>query len=750
MSNARSRRVPAPPSVTQDSASVRGSHYTPSAHRLRPQNSRFSLRDGFATTRNEFEFGFDDASTIASEVLWEDSPDGAPAPAPGQPGGVVPVYRDYYELLCLPRDPSLSAEDVQKQFRRLVQVLSIERQPPRLQTAAAFNLALAQSAMETLVDPCRRIGYDLSLENRDEWEEGVEMAGEKEFDQADGEEAYGRALREQYLLLSQAGVRSSTDVGLRLEAGSPPHSRRRLRERRLGLNMLDVSMRHSVTAPIPALREPIEETAVYLLDQAEKKWPNVKLKHLRFADPTLTVMGGAHGLLDEPFRLAPILIDSYQPPGPSVHGRRRVNQLLATGFLPALSYTIRQEIHWRDPQLQDPPSSTQKPLPDTVIEQEVQILPHALTTLRIGHTIPLPHHQPPLHIELSFQKSPLQANRFAPSLGLALHRPLGPGTAFALLDSGDWHLSPSLPRLFRHTPTLEAGFTFGTTPLGVQASRPFTRSADLLPPNNPPTPNPWTVSFGLTPTIAATYLRYAPRLPRTKLRTELELSRTTAFSDFYLALRILAPVGRFSALGLELGLSPMTVQLSLSLARLNQRFTLPLAVAQPATLTGGFMFWATAGAFAVFAAVEVGYKGLIKPRWYPDPPAPLSEKSPSKDAVGRHVARRRAEADEMTVLLAAGVEPRQEREKKAGGLVILSAKYGVKDAPPEEVADVTIAVAAMVEDGAVVIPEGVRLGRLVGFWDPAPGVGKVLRVRYSWKGEEKEGEWEGRGAVRIP
>ncbi|KAK1837204.1 hypothetical protein QBC39DRAFT_295202 [Podospora conica] len=741
--SARSRRVPAPPSAYDDSASIRGSHYTPSAHRLRPQNSRFSLRDGFATTAKEFEFGFDDASTIASETLWEDNPDGTGAPEPVPSGGVVPVYRDYYELLCLPKDPSLTAEEVQKQFRRLVQVLSIERQPHRLQTAAAFNLALAQSAMETLAEPCRRIGYDLSLEREHGWED-ADISAENELDQVTGEEAYERALREQYLLLSQGGVRSTTDLGLRLEAGSTLHSRRRLRERRLGMNMLDVSMRHSITAPVPGLREPIEKTAVYLLDEAEKKWPKLKPKHLRFADPTVTLIGGAHALLDEPFRLAPVLIDSYQPPGPSVHGRRRINQLLATSFLPALSYTIRQEINWRNPPTEDSLSSTQKPLPDTVIEQEIQLLPHALATLRLGHTIPIPNHQPPLHLELSFQKGPLQANRYTPSLGLALARTTGPGTAFALLDSGDWS---SLPSPFRHTPTVEAGYTFGTTPLGVQASRPFTRSADLLPPTH--TTNPWTVSFGATPYIAATYLRYAPPLSK-NIRTELEISRTTATcTDFYLALRALKRVGRFTALGLELGLTPANVYLSLSWARLNQRFSLPVLVAQPATMSSGFMFWATAGAFAAFSAFEVGYKGLIKPRYFPDPPAAASEK-PSKETLHRHIARRRAEADEMTVLLAAGVEPRQEREKKNGGLVILSAKYGVRNASPDEVADVTIAVAALVDEEGLVIPEGVKKGRLVGFWDPAPGVKKVLKVRYTWKGEVGEREWEGREGVRIP
>lgn len=131
-----------------------------------------------------------------------------------------------------------------------------------------------------------------------------------------------------------------------------------------------------------------------------------------------------------------------------------------------------------------------------------------------------------------------------------------------------------------------------------------------------------------------------------------------------------------------------------------------------------------------------------------------------------HVARRRAEADELTVVLATGVESRQAAAAAAavaaawrqrGGLVIASAKYGVRDAPPDEVADVTIAVAALINgddgDGRLFIPAGLRKSRLLGFWDPAPlspADDKVLRVRYLWRGKERTVEVGELEELRLP
>jgi DnaJ family protein C protein 11 len=105
----------------------------------------------------------------------------------------------------------------------------------------------------------------------------------------------------------------------------------------------------------------------------------------------------------------------------------------------------------------------------------------------------------------------------------------------------------------------------------------------------------------------------------------------------------------------------------------------------------------------------------------------------------------------MTAILATGVEPRQGAERQKGGLIIMSAKYGVRDAPPDEVADATIAVAALVgDDGVLLIPRGTRKSRLLGFWDPAPMSSKVLSVKYLSGGKEGVVEVCGREELRLP
>jgi DnaJ family protein C protein 11 len=39
---------------------------------------------------------------------------------------------------------------------------------------------------------------------------------------------------------------------------------------------------------------------------------------------------------------------------------------------------------------------------------------------------------------------------------------------------------------------------------------------------------------------------------------------------------------------------------------------------------------------------------------------------------------------------------------------------------------------------------------LLGFWDPAPGREKVLRVVYLWEGKEAVAEVKGREELRLP
>jgi len=104
------------------------------------------------------------------------------------------------------------------------------------------------------------------------------------------------------------------------------------------------------------------------------------------------------------------------------------------------------------------------------------------------------------------------------------------------------------------------------------------------------------------------------------------------------------------------------------------------------------------------------------------------------------------------------VENRQAFERDQGGLVILSATYGVRETAPGaksvwqvgEVADVTEALAALVDGGQLTLPRGLRKSQIIGFYDPAPLKKKCLVVQYLYDGREHSVEVFGNEALSIP
>ncbi|KAK3694241.1 hypothetical protein B0T22DRAFT_368399 [Podospora appendiculata] len=760
------------PGPGSHAASINHTHGSLGSHPLRAVESRFSLREQFAATRREIDFDVDDASSILerSTLASEAGPDN------GQGENVIPagsfphrpLPRDLYEVLCLPRDPSLSPDDIWRAFHRAVQVLCVERQPARLQRTAASYLGLVQLAFETLIEPYRRVEYDISEPN------------EVDADHADVvdepscvENTYKNALGEQCLLQHEGVVRTTTDLGLRLDAVSALDSTRRPRRNGpgagLGLGILDFGLRQSITVDTPALRAPIEKAIGFVQGITNQEMSPIAAENPVYcANPTVTLTGSTHGLLDEPFRLAALLHDQYQPPGPSIHGRRRLEQLVASRFLGVLGVTARQELSWRENQ---PQALSQKALPNTVVEQEVEIIPQPSVTIRVGHSLDLPGDQKPLHIELSAQKLVQQRHALAPSLGLALSQRSGPGTAFLVADAGNWDFWPSkecrelskfskvsggfAPRIdpFKNPPTIEAGYAFGNHEMGIQSGHAFTKPADrglrgVDCEMSEGKTGSWTVSGGLTSGNAAAYLRYgkdvftsltasqSSSLPpgnsnhrRSGLRAEIECAGTTQ-RDLFLAFRALKRVGRFAKVGLEVGLTPNNLHLSFYWSRLGQTVSLPFLVATKSSLCTKLVFWSTVVPFAALAALELLY-------WWPRSGSGTQKGAANKGSRGStarkedmqdYIARRRTEADDLTVILATGVEPRQRSERQRGGLVILSAKYGVHDAPPDEIAD----------------------SRLFGFWDPSPGSRKILRVKYLYRGKEQTVEVSGRDELRLP
>ncbi|KAK4110451.1 hypothetical protein N656DRAFT_713814 [Canariomyces notabilis] len=755
----RSRRIPS--TALDDAASIRSRNYHGIAHHLRPVESRYSLREQFAATRREYEFGFDDASSILERSIYPSDELGDTVVVGAEPAAPEhgfldkgPVSRNCYELLCLPNEPSLSPDQVRKAAHRLVQVLAVEKQPLRLQGPAAFHLGLAQAAFETLVEPSRRLGYDLS----DLGETDLDCDGDipddddTALDPEGSSTTYESSIHEQYLLLTQREARASTDIGLRVDASSLLASQRGARRHRSGLEVVDFSIRQSATASVPALRKPIESTALFL-----RGWFGKGGQPLRITDPTVTATMGTHGLLDEPFKLAPLFLDRYQPPGPAIHGPRRTEQLLSSRFLPVANLNLRQEIFWEPQRTQsESPRVFPRSLPGLVIEHELELLPRLSTSLRLGYSTNPPGLREPVNVEIFARKPIKPRTNVSPDLGFAIHSNVGPGTAFVLADGGDWDLRSSkecrelskfskvsgafahVMDMFRNPPTVEAGYAFGRHDLGIQSQQALTKPADRglaaidcdMDKNKA---SSWTLSTGWTPGNVAAYLRYGRDLfsftsmtatrRKAGLRAEVELAGT-AQRDFFLAFRALRRVGRFSKAGLEVGISPSNLHLSFYWSRLGQRISLPLLFStKPRLGSSKLLFWTTVFPFAALAAWELYRQRRLVAKVVA---AKSNNTAMHRDRkIQDYVARRRAEADELTAILATGVEPRQNVERNRGGLVIVSAKYGVRDAPPEE-------------------------SRLLGFWDPAPMSTKVLRVRYLWQGKELAVEVCGREELRLP
>ena len=370
-------------------------------------------------------------------------------------------------------------------------------------------------------------------------------------------------------------------------------------------------------------------------------------------------------------------------------------------------------------------------------------------------------------------------------------------------------------------PTLEVGYKFGGSSedtLGLRSGRAFTKPAgsglrrlhDSVGLSGPGRGGSWTISGALTTGGVAAYLRFGRNLLPSPtelehslipgrlrgLRFEAELStyksrpndligRVRSLSGpeiSQLAVRGLKKFGKASKLGLEVSVNNTSSSVVLSLyysTNNNKSLTVPLVLLrdQPSPhqfLTKVLLFAGFLPALAL--AVLDHSRALLAPAGATS----QEEKDRRSLDIQRYIAARRAEADDLVTVLAAPVSQRQRVQRERGGLVILSAKYGVlldgasaPEAPseqppaggpaataihlgpgwasPEEVADVTVALAALVDDdGTLRVPEGLRKSRLLGFWDPRPKRTKCLFVRYMFRSQEGVKEVMGRDELALP
>ncbi|KAF5021386.1 hypothetical protein F66182_6575 [Fusarium sp. NRRL 66182] len=749
-----------------------------SAHALRAPSSRFSLHEQFASTRPEFEFWDDDASSVytretnASE--WGD-PEVAEKTLVSSAGGygLFPQIDEtvsslevsdtnYYDILCLPQDNrELSQDRIRSAYYRLFLLFYPDSYPEHLRPIARQQFLRAQDAFETLVDPARRAKYDL-----DQFlypEEAEETTSEYEI-------AFREAVRDRI----QNDVHTSSDLGIRLDASGSSNGS--------SLQLLDFSLSHSVTTDLPALQKLLQPQVSRIESLASVKEKDVaedpSQPTVQVATPSVTITGSTYGVSKDA-SLVPwtLFCDRYQPLLPLAVSRQKLLQLVENKLAPLITLRYRQEFLNRSPIT----SSNQFRWIKTAVELESDVSPEFSATSRLYHHFTLPNSSEPTIVEASAQSS-WNSTSIQPRVALGLHRKLYHGMGFLRADSGNWVFGLSEhSRFFSNsleaTPRLELGFRTGLSnrvPVPGSSDSPCNEGGirGLDYEVNSCKHGTWAVSASATPGSMAGFVRFSKNLtlpfqtPPTSLgpglpptaRLETELCSNT-FQDQYLAVRNLWSVGRFARLGLEVGISLHNLHLSVYWSRLDQRLSVPLLIAPRSLLGSSVLFWAGALPFAGLAALQLGLSHRRRQR------ASRSHRRARSDISAKShvaIARRRYEADNITVLLAQPVEGRQKRQMALGGLVILSAKFGIPSedgtfAISEQVADVTIALAALIEDSAdpdgpaLVIPRGVRKSRLPGFWDPAPGLDdKVLRVEYSFRGEPGVVEVGSRDELMLP
>lgn len=855
--------------------------YNPS---LRSVGSRFSLSDQFATTRREYEFGFDDGASLLTtdaepETDQDDTLTGAGgfdgvivnAPSSHRGAGNVPrqsglgrIRRSYYELLSLPPGDEASSRDIHRAYFRLCDILRSDVVPAQHHDLAERYLSQVQAAFDTLINKHSRDDYDESLPD-DELEDSTLLLGEEGEDDVNGDTPQARRTDARIVrALRRQQERASTEARLHLDAQSIATL---LKDRRLPLQHASPATfcltQNSVTS-FPAISQLLQPRLRQLRKALSGTTPPATVKldknELYCATPTVTLTSSIFAMSEVASYLPPPSVPSRQPNLSSdAFPKDRQLRWSSLYYALALNLKLRQELFIREPGLSE--AALRRTLPDVVLEIETDAINAASLTARASHVLRLggddgqdKQAAEPLHTEACISVSRLwPGTSYTPRFGLGLHRRVGghkDGTVFACADSGTaalWEsLSPSSSwkRLDRDStgaswrrymdylshlpsyyspPTLEVGYKLGDyseDTLGLRCGRALTKPPDSglqrLHDNvglgDPYKRGSWTISGALTAGGVAGYLRFGRNLLSSPnnlehslilsrlrgLRFEAELStykskpsnllgkvRSHGRSEISkLAVRGLKNIGKSRKLGLEVSVSnaSSSVVLSLYFSRRSNSVAIPLVLFRDRPsphqfLTNILLFAGFLPALAL-AALDLS-RGLPSP---PDVTSQEAESRRSQD-IQQYIAMRRAEADDLVTVLAGPVEIRQRAQRERGGLVILSAKYGVlidgrSSAPapseslpsdgsaaaaaagihlgpswtsPEEVADVTVALAALVnDDGSVHIPEGLRKSRLLGFWDPRPRRTKCLFVRYMFRGQERVKEVMGRDELSLP
>ncbi|WEW56160.1 hypothetical protein PRK78_001595 [Emydomyces testavorans] len=672
---------------------------------------------------------------------------------------------DYYSLLALSRDPPPTDAQIRSAYRTLTLSFHPDKQPPHLRDVAAKYYDRIQQAYDTLIDPKKRVVYDMLGEEgvKAEWRVGGAFGrggeaernqiGIKAMDVNQFRRWFLRTMKLRELKLVEQMVQSKGIVSIKLNAHglamrivdpliAPNIPLARISSLALGFNF---------KTPFAPLRWIQQLSRKDNDDETEEGNEGVPIPNEQ--DGQLEIHAGVGGK----FRAMEHIITVIDP----VHQKEETKEVtiprVLIGENISLGATLRHQFHVPE---QKSPASSMLLFPligDSLVEVGSSLLPSPAFHTTFSKKVQLVKGTRPLSIavqgllsDMDFRSPPMISTSVSRGLG---HRSL----AYCNWSSGKLSWPSFIQGLFAPLALDEnaqpvvldnpSQFEIGYVALPVKRVQHQPPGADdddedfgggFAQTAADGSPDELLETWGLqlhsSPFSMQLSMNYARNLfsekveeaPRSEWSYEgYQPQRVTGISRT-VRLEVTTTVGLNQSLGwmvsgsrqvghfTRMGLA-VEVQggkglvCSVTWQRLGQTIKLPIALWPVEYLSGDVGVLAVIIPWITYSIVEFG---VLRPR----------ERRRQKQALSRErkrlkklVARRKEESIQAISLMREQVQRRQAREAEKNGLVILEARYGHVPSRFErrpdrdndefdKLVDVTIPVAALVDQGQLSIP----------------------------------------------
>ncbi|KAJ5947627.1 hypothetical protein N7466_000642 [Penicillium verhagenii] len=715
---------------------------------------------------------------------------------------------DYYALLGLSKEPPPTEAEIRSAYRNLSLSFHPDKQPPHLREAANQHFGQIQEAYDALIDPKKRTVYDmLGAEGvRREWGHGgamglggeaqIQDVGVKTMAPKEFRQWFLKAMKKRERKAVENLVRSKGTIIIGINASNTIRVDNALEELTIHVPSPQLSSfgaKYQFKAPLP-LPGFLAETGGNDEDekQDQEKAQSAEDTTAELGDfGELTIAAGIAGGLGR--QTTPYIVE-YED------GTQEELQLQGAPYLAAkdihLGATIvpnfsklagsKRILTWRPfTFLRDSKVSIEGeilPVPSlkTSVNRSIQPVagtrPFSVTaTTTITHSL---YESPPaLELEVTKQVTKQKiafaawssgswgwpeffSQRFtslgmSPETLLATHYEVSsfqlgllslPERKATLEDDGEDEVDDDdtlnqlqQKRLAAHRAAESWQTYLQATPDGCALILKYSRNLFTGKPSDDPVRSEWS-SEGYFPMPRMEEARAVRLEIRSVIAQDLTPSWTVQGTR---------KVGEYTTVGLGVGIAHTGVSMTVSWNRLGQGFNIPIIVCPANEANQGAAVFATLAPWLAYCAIEFGY---IRPR---------DRRNRRQAAARRHnelkkrIPQKRTKSLEAIELMSEQVQRRQGKEAKQDGLVITKAEYGYDPStskklrakfPDSRLIDVTIPVAALVEQGQLGIPQDTIKFHLMGFYDPAPLLPKRLRVWYTFQGHphfvdvgEKEG-----------